>query len=121
MFMKNNIRDIIYNKYDGRCAYCGCSIEKNKWHIDHIEPIVRNIGKKGCSHPTRENIDNLNPSCISCNIQKHSYSIEQFRENIKYFVTSLNKYSNQYKFAKKYGLILETNNEVIFYFESLRQ
>jgi hypothetical protein len=50
---------------------------------------------------------------------KHSYSLEYFRETIKKFVNSLNLYNNQYKFAKKYGLVQETEKEVIFYFETL--
>ena len=70
-----------------------------------------------CEKPENENFENLNPACPSCNIQKNSYSLEQFRENIKEFVGSLNKYSTQYKFAKKYGLIEETEIEVKFYFE----
>jgi len=65
----------------------------------------------------KKELENLNPACPSCNIQKKSYSLEQFRENIKKFVGSLNKYSTQYKFAKKYGLIEETEIEVKFYFE----
>jgi len=46
-------------------------------------------------------------------------TLEQFRESIKNFVTNLNKYNNQYKFAKKYGLVSENDIEVKFYFETL--
>lgn len=127
-FMTKKDRQIVFDKYKGKCAYCGCELQKG-WHVDHIEPIVRdfiyNKSKQRletngiCRNPENENLQNYNPSCPSCNIQKNSYTLEQFRENIKEFVNSLNQYSTQYKFAKKYGLIQETEIEVKFYFETL--
>ena len=126
--MKQSERKTIYDKYDGRCAYCGCELTKG-WHVDHINPIVRdsrwNKEKRRfeqtgtCRKPENETFDNYNPACPSCNIQKNSFTVEQFRANIKQFVNSLNQYSTQYKFAKKYGLIEETNIDVKFYFETL--
>ena len=114
---KKNQRELIRNKYDNKCAYCGNELQK-LWHIDHIEPIVRDWINGSCKNPhLKNNIENYNPSCPSCNIQKNSYTLEQFRENIKQFVNSLNEYSTQYKFAKKYGLIQENSIEVVFFFE----
>lgn len=124
--MKKQDREEILNKYGGKCAYCGCELVKG-WHLDHIEPIVRdskwNPDKKKyeqtgtCRKPENETLENYNPACASCNIQKNSYTIEQFRSNINKFVQSLNQYSTQYKFAKKFGLVEETNKEIVFYFE----
>lgn len=126
--MKKTDRELIFNKYDGKCAYCGCELTKG-WHADHIEPIVRdfiyNKNKQRFEtngiyrNPENENLQNYNPSCPSCNIQKNSYTLEQFRENIKQFVNSLNQYSTQYKFAKKYGLVSENDIEVKFHFETV--
>jgi 5-methylcytosine-specific restriction endonuclease McrA len=126
--MKKTDRELIFNKYDGKCAYCGCELIKG-WHADHIEPIVRdfiyNKNKQRfktngvCRNPENENLQNYNPSCPSCNIQKNSYTLEQFRENIKQFLNSLNQYSTQYKFAKKYGLVSENDIEVKFHFETV--
>ena len=120
-------RQIIFDKFGGKCAYCGCELQKG-WHVDHIKPIVRDFKYSkhksrlehtgSCRNPENENLDNYNPSCASCNIQKNSFTLEQFRSNIKQFVNSLNQYSTQYKFAKRYGLITETNVDVIFYFET---
>lgn len=116
--MKAKDREMVFNKYDGKCAYCGVVLSKG-WHVDHIEPIVRNWKDGTCEKPQNERIDNYNPSCASCNIQKNSHTLEQFRENIKNFVLSLNKYNTQYKFAKRYGLVEETNIDVKFYFETI--
>lgn len=118
--MKIN-RKKIYNKYDKHCAYCGKYLEENRWHVDHIEPAVR--GLKTGKYP-KEKLDreeNLNPSCPSCNLMKHSFTLEQFRENIEKYIDSLNRYNNQYSFAKKYGLVKETGKKVKFYFETLKE
>ncbi len=111
-------RQQIFDKYSGRCSYCGCELT-DKFHIDHIEPIRRN--NDGTCLKPNESIENMNPACPSCNIMKHSMSLEQFRNSIKLFVRSLNLYNNQFKFAKKYGLIQETEKEVIFYFETFKK
>lgn len=42
----NKKRQIIFDKYNGKCAYCGCELQK-LWHIDHIEPIVRRLRSDG--------------------------------------------------------------------------
>jgi len=110
-------RETVFHKFGGKCAYCGSDLQKG-WHVDHIEPIVRLYGGS-VMNPQNESVENLNPSCASCNIQKNSYTLEQFRNNIKQFVESLNKYNTQYKFAKRYGLVSENPIEVKFYFETL--
>ena len=35
-------REIVYNKYNGHCAYCGCEIEMKDMQVDHIVPKCRN-------------------------------------------------------------------------------
>lgn len=104
------------NKYGGRCAYCGCELP-DRWHADHIEPLVRNWWDGTCQRPENNRLDNLNPSCPSCNTLKGSSSLEGFRKTVAGFITSLNRDSTQYKTAKRYGLIREIEVEVVFYFE----
>lgn len=127
--MKKSDREKLRLKYDNRCAYCGEELQKG-WHSDHIEAIVRDFAwnkDKGryestgtCQKPENDVFENFNPACAKCNIQKNSYTIEQFRENIQNFVNSLNQYSTQYKFAKRYGLISENDIKVEFYFEKIQ-
>lgn len=121
------IRQRVYDKYNGKCAYCGCKLSK-KWHVDHKDPIYRisewnkekgkfvSIGKS--RKPDNETIENYNPACISCNIVKHTLTIEGFRNYIMKFLISLNRDSTQYNFAKRYGLVQETGLDVKFYFET---
>jgi len=112
-------RDKIKSKFGGKCAYCGCELGKY-WHVDHLLPLVRNP-LTGCQkHPERNEISNLVPSCASCNNYKHSYSIDEFRRLISDLKRQLNENSNQYKIAKRYGLINEVDIDVIFYFETVK-
>lgn len=139
--MNKSDRDKIFNKYGGKCAYCGCELVKG-WHVDEIEPVLRRrkyihghwegIGEDrryvesktvadGCEHPERFHVDNQNPACASCNINKHSGSLEDFRLLIAGFMKHLNEISTQYKIAKRYGLVSESPIEVKFYFEKIRE
>ena len=136
--MKKSDRQKVFDKYGGKCAYCGSELVKG-WHVDELLPVVRcerflkdENGKriwcevkrvwkteKYLQYPERLHIDNQNPACASCNILKSSLPLESFRKIIQGFVNSLNEYTNQYKFAKRYGLVQETNVPVVFYFEKI--
>lgn len=113
----NKKRQSIWNKSNGKCWYCGSKLPEKGWHADHLEPVVRNLVTGEPKHPDRDNIDNLVPSCASCNINKHSMSLESWRQIIQGYVKSLNRDSTQYKLAKRYGLIEEKTIEVKFWFE----
>lgn len=133
--MKKADRQKVFDKYGGKCAYCGCDLEKG-WHVDHVEPCRRITRLEsveqpegvyprykwverfvGYANPDANHIDNYMPSCPSCNINKHGDTIEGFRESIAGYLRSLNLRMVQYKMAKKYGLVEETGIEVRFYFE----
>ena len=125
---KKKDREITRMKFGGRCAYCGDKLQK-VFHVDELLPVRRNFKRSEdglrwihdgtCIHPERLHIDNQMPSCPSCNINKHSDSLEMFRARISGFIVSLNRDSVQYKVAKRYGLIKEVKKPVIFYFEKL--
>ncbi len=117
MKLNKQEREELKQKYDGRCTYCGDKLGKI-FHIDHIIPIRRNEDGT-CMNPHLDTYDNLTPSCPSCNRMKSSLPLESFRSLISNFVNSLNNQSTQYKFAKRYGLVQETNQEVKFYFEKI--
>jgi 5-methylcytosine-specific restriction endonuclease McrA len=128
-------RQVVFDKYGGRCAYCGCGLTKG-WHVDELKPVRRLYedhyekvdGKHkwstrliGYTHPDRLHIDNQMPACASCNINKHSGSLEEFRALISGFMKHLNEVSTQYKIAKRYGLVTENVKPIVFYFETFNQ
>lgn len=105
-----------YELPDGSYVHHNSFTEK-QWIERGIKWVGDKIVSDGCEHPERLCLENQYPACASCNINKHSDSLEGFRTSIKKYVESLNLYSVQYKIAKRFGLITETGNEVVFYFE----
>ena len=114
-------RQIVYAKCNGHCAYCGNEIPLNKMQIDHIEPRWHTFNpldaekhqiKKGSN-----DINNLNPSCARCNKWKSTYTLEKFREVVQTSLMRLIRDTPNYRLAKDFGLLIETNIEVKFYFE----
>lgn len=103
----------VFKKFNGRCAYCGCKIS-GRFHIDHISPILR---KTDQYNPSLNKIDNLYPSCVTCNCSKGTLSIEEFRRKLKSKLTTIEKESATFSLLKKYGLIKVVQKDVVFYFE----
>lgn len=124
--MKKKERELVYNKYGGKCAYCGCDLHKG-WHVDHIEPIRRNESDEGIERINKyrktpisrgeDNIKNYNPSCRQCNIWKSTYSIEEFRVEISEQINRLNRFNANYRNAKRFELVVEIEKPIVFYFE----
>lgn len=123
-------REIVFKKYNGKCAYCGCDLQKG-WHVDHVQAVRRNDSDESIERMNKirsvklvrgeNSIENYNPSCRQCNIWKSTYTIEQFRKEIAEQVKRLNDYSANYRNAKRYGLIEEKLAPVIFHFENVGQ
>ena len=82
--IKDTKRNLVFKKYGGRCAYCGCKLDDTNFNVDHINPLYRKVPQnylkveKGTSQ-----IDNLNPSCYSCNSSKSTFTIEQWRKELE--------------------------------------
>lgn len=127
--MKKEDRIKIYNKYNGRCAYCGKRITYDQMQVDHIFPKNREHWLK--SEPMRDlhqieivdidDFDNLNPACGRCNLYKSDKLLESFRREINLQVTRARKTSWNFRCAEDYGLITITGNPVIFYFEKIKK
>lgn len=93
----------VFKMMDGKCAYCGCELDFENFHIDHIVPKI----KGGKDHK------NVFPSCPDCNLYKGDLELEQFREKIEksIFKTIHGRMINKY--------LKPTNTDVTFYFEEL--
>jgi 5-methylcytosine-specific restriction endonuclease McrA len=42
MKLTKEIRELVYNKCGGHCAYCGVEITSKQMQVDHIEPHWHN-------------------------------------------------------------------------------
>jgi len=111
--MKQTLRDIVFKKYDGKCAYCGTDLLKG-WNVDHINPKVAG---------GTDDLINLNPSCKDCNNYKCHSSIELFRHYTKQMVNDkldyLFKSKTKMQVAINLGAITINKWDGRFYFETL--
>lgn len=113
------IRQAVYDRYDGRCGYCGCKISMKEMNVDHIDPVyLREADPDGAA--SLNDISNLMPACRMCNFYKSTFGIEKFRENLKTIPERLEKVFI-YRLAKKYGIIKETDVPIEFYFEKHKE
>lgn len=114
--ISKKLREQVYQKYNGHCAYCGCELEIKDMQVDHVLSVARAKWIK--DELDLNNIDNLMPSCRSCNYYKDTCSIETFRKNLS---TLMERVRKQYIFrlAEKYGMVQEMNWDGKFYFEKV--
>jgi 5-methylcytosine-specific restriction endonuclease McrA len=122
-YIKKSVREEVYKKCDGHCGYCGEEITYKQMQVDHIKPLYRNdsvttLEVWGVERGT-DDFDNLMPTCARCNRWKSTFSLEQFREQIGKQLERVNRDSAGYRMAKDYGLIVEKEIKVVFYFEKL--
>ena len=110
MAISKATRQKVYEKYDGRCAYCGEKIEYKNMQVDHFIP------KRGYSEEGSDDISNLMPSCRTCNHYKRANPLELFRRYIHEIPRKLrNNYI--YKVGVLYGNVIENEKPIEFYFE----
>lgn len=98
------IREKVFKKTNGKCVYCGCKLEFDNFHIEHMNPKCKIIGNKN-------DIKNLFPSCIDCNLLKGNLDVEEFRKKIENFIF----FDTKCRTLKKYYNIKP--KKIIFYFE----
>ena len=74
MYVSNKKRGRIFNKTDGKCAYCGDPLEPfGNWEIDHVLPKSRGGGNE---------ITNLSAACHSCNRIKGTKTANEWKGEI---------------------------------------
>lgn len=121
--MKIN-RQVVYDKYDGHCAYCGSELSSIKdMQIDHIRS-KRNfyVGhRRDIPDYAVDDIRNLNPACRTCNNFKTAMDLEEFRRELSQQVSRARKYSINFRMAEKFGQLIATEKPIIFYFEIINE
>lgn len=122
MSISKKVRHLVYDKCGGHFAYCGKEIAYKDMQVDHITPLLRNfpdwqIEIGGWTRGT-DDIDNLLPSCRSCNFRKGTCDLEDFRKQVKAQCETLCK-TFQGRMSLSYGLIVKVDKPIVFYFEKL--
>lgn len=111
--LSKKIRDQVKAKLYGRCGYCGQKSERLQ--IDHMTPVVR-FWKEDKANE----MENLIAACFPCNNLKGAYDVEQFRLQVSWQLGNANKYSVNYRTAKRFGQVAETPSPIVFYFERVK-
>ena len=119
MSINKNKRIAVYNKYSGRCAYCGQKIEYKDMQVDHFIPQEMEPVVIAGNFPGLDNIDdikNLMPACRTCNHYKRAHDLETFRRYIEEIPQKL-RINYIYKVGVLYGNVIEDRKTIQFYFE----
>jgi len=113
--MRKELREKVFDKYDGHCAYCGCKLQMKDMQVDHIDSqyLTRLKNEK-----VIETIETLNPSCRQCNFYKGTLSIEGFRRSLANILQKSVQKPFQFKLALKYDMVSVKEWDKKFYYEN---
>ena len=78
MYISKKDREIIKQKFGGKCAYTGTEI-KDDWQVDHVEPLIRNWWTNTVMFEDNHKLDNMFPVQKIVNHYKGSLDLETFR------------------------------------------
>ena len=100
---KAKLRYTVWDKYGGRCAYCGRLIPLRSLHIDRF-------------YPARDDEDdNLMPACNECAKLKEGLTPGQFQALIEHECRAALRKSLEYRIALLYGLVTELPRVTFYY------
>lgn len=123
-------REVLRQKYDGRCAYCGACLSGGM-HADHLAPVIRlstdpwgrplPAAERRLIRPERNVVSNMMPSCKPCNLHKGGYSLEGWRDIIQRSAAIVRKQTSTFRAGERFGVIAVSEQPVRFYFETLQK
>jgi 5-methylcytosine-specific restriction endonuclease McrA len=120
MGFSKSVRERIYQKFNGHCAYCGRAIDYKGMQIDHYYPQC-----KARFYARRSKIDvhaetNLMPTCRRCNHYKRARTPKQFKELMQTLHERLEAIYIL-KVAVDFGMVTVQPFDGRFYFEKIVQ
>jgi len=131
--MKKIDRDLVYNKFDGRCAYSGTLLEDD-WQVDHLIPKIEfEVRSYQLNLLEMNHINNLMPAQRLINHYKGGLPLETFRdwflgglhERLKKLPknpkveTSIKRKQYLLKIAEYFDITEDKPFSGVFYFETL--
>lgn len=118
----------VFNKFGGKCAYCGNPLG-TRWHADHVKSVKRktkyvrdknDLWKTvtvGFWAPENDHAGNIFPACAPCNIHKSDAKLEDWRRYIERQVEIARRNSAPFRHAERFGLITTSAAPIVFHFE----
>ena len=108
----DDVREQVYKKCHGHCAYCGCLLDYKDMQVDHVIPL--RVGGN-------DDISNMLPACRSCNHYKAALDLEQFREYVHQIPARSKRDSIPFQVGARFGILKYSDEPVRFYFEKRRR
>ena len=121
-------RDIIFNKYHGKCAYTGKPLPDD-WQIDHMIPKCETL-QMYHTIKNHNDIRNLLPTLKIVNHYKRGLNIEGFRDYMESFhirlaklpknpkvAKSIKRKAYMFEVAEAFGITIDKPFDGIFHFE----
>lgn len=71
--LSKKMKNEIIEKSDGKCFYCGITLDDDLIEYDHVHPF---------SKGGEDNFENLVAACYLCNSYKSDKTLEEFRESL---------------------------------------
>ena len=102
------IRENVYKRFHGRCAYCGKKITLKEMQVDHVQSVYQGGA---------DSLDNYRASCRACNYYKGGGDQEYLRTQISQTVHRLTERNFIFRMALAYGLISIHEKPIVFDFE----
>lgn len=112
-------RQAVYDKCKGHCAYCGCEIPFKGFHVDHVKCLRNYEYMDELLGIEVDGIENMLPSCSSCNRYKATFDLETFRKMLSGIPKRLARDVSTYNIAVRFNMIEEHDEPIIFYFERM--
>lgn len=103
------LREEVAEKTYGRCAYCGKELGA-VFHLDHVMPKSRG----GADIKST-----LLAACSRCNFWKKSFTLDEFREEIRAQISRLTRDSAPFRLAWDFDRIVESPRPLSFFFEKM--
>ena len=113
-------REKIYQKFNGRCAYCGRKITLKEMQVDHYYPKRMPSLSLAYGGFDVESFENMMPSCRACNHYKRDDLPENFRNKMKTLHERLEKIY-LVRVAINFGIVKIKPFAGEFYFEQFIQ
>ena len=107
----DDVREQVYKKCHGHCAYCGCLLDYKDMQVDHVNPI-RCGGE--------DDISNMLPACRSCNHYKSALKPEEFRKYLSGIPKRLMRDSIPFQVGERFGIVRIVTDDVTFYYEKIK-
>lgn len=113
------MRERVFNRFGGRCAYCGNPMEYKSMQVDHYLPQCK---ERFYANRFKKDVHaeaNLMPACRRCNHYKRARTPKQFRDLM---ATLHERIESLYimKVAIDFGIAVVRPFDGRFYFEKLQ-